>query len=129
MHLTKEIEVINARTVDMQRSASRAGDLEVEHERLARVVSDQENDILRLREELEKLDDEMRAQNRDLHGYQKELEATVERLRRVQAERNELDENLAETMAIIEQKNEDLSIMRDNLEGVSSITLDCCGTS
>jgi len=119
IHLTKEIETINARTLDIQRSASRAGDLEHEHERLARVVSDRENEIVQLREEVERLDSEMHAQNRDLHGYREELEDTVEKLRRVQGERNELDDNLAETMAIIEQKNEDLNILRDNLEGVS----------
>jgi DNA repair exonuclease SbcCD ATPase subunit len=126
IYLTKEIETINARTMDMQRSASRAGDLEHEHERLVRVVSDRENEIVQLREEVEKLDSEMHAQNRDLHGYREELEDTLEKLRRVQAERNELDDNLAETMAIIEQKNEDLNIMRDNLEGVSPCAPSSC---
>jgi chromosome segregation ATPase len=117
-HLARDLEQANVQTIDLQRSVSRTGNLEAEHERLARVVSDRENEILRLKEELDRLDAKIHAQSRDMLAYQEDLDEMVDKLRRVQAERNEIDANLTETMAIIEDRNEDLRTSRDQLDEV-----------
>jgi len=119
-HLARELEQATAQTIDLQRSVSRTGNLEAEHERLARLLSDRENEILRLKEELDRLDTKFLAQSRDMTAYQEDLDEVVDKLRRVQAERNEIDENLAETMAIIEERNEDLRASRDQLDEVGN---------
>lgn len=118
-NLARELEQANSQAIDLQRSVSRTGNLEAEHERLGRLVSDRENEILRLKEELDRLDAKVHAQGRDMVAYQEDLDEMVDKLRRTQAERNEIDENLAETMAIIEERNEDLRASRDQLDEVS----------
>jgi chromosome segregation ATPase len=109
-HLVRELEQAKVQTIDLQRSVSRTGNLEVEHERLARLVSD--------REELDRLDAKVHAQARDMLAYQEDLDEMVQKLRRLQAERNEIAENLNETMTIIEDKNEELRESQDQLDQV-----------
>lgn len=118
-HLVRELEQAKVQTIDLQRSVSRTGNLEVEHERLARLVSDRENEILHLKEELDRLDAKVHTQARDMLAYQEDLDEMVQKLRRLQAERNEIAENLNETMTIIEDKNEELRESQDQLDQVN----------
>lgn len=92
---------------------------EVEVLRMGSKASNREHEILDLKDLIERLEDKLQAQARDMSASEQDVDRMAQNLRAVEFERNELNDNLAETMAIIQERSEDLRNARDQLDDVS----------